>query len=450
MHRCPKCDYALGALRGAPADPFGEFTEEVRCPECSFAVPRGARLVTGSSTVAGSQPLTGRRRINQLLLAAAPSLYLLMLGIEGMVGLVRRGAAGFSTWDAVKASGLVIVGLIVWSAWRRWTPSAEADGRAPASFDVRWLAVPGALEVFTGGSPVRHDGADFRGIVVTSPDEPWTRRRADDRMVAALTANVWHRDSTGRRSDLRQAVIFVDTGAPPGPPGRDRTATLIEAGDAIARGLRRTIGLAPAAHDDDAAAARAVDARGEPADRGHAPALAVEGALHAWSSRQAVAIAMLLGIPAILGLSGAIIGTVLIIVRTATPGIPPSVPTWMWVMLSAGAGAAVACGALWWRLMLRARRRSLARCRWDVGGDGIRVTERHVDLRGETTDEFVRDVPGGRIAGIEVRTAHGMIRLVATSHDGRVLAGLALDEIPEGGAEALAQRIRERVWSAAG
>jgi hypothetical protein len=36
------------------------------------------------------------------------------------------------------------------------------------------------------------------------------------------------------------------------------------------------------------------------------------------------------------------------------------------------------------------------------------------------------------------------------SHDGRVLAGLALDEIPEGGAEALAQRIRERVWSAAG
>jgi hypothetical protein len=99
--------------------------------------------------------------------------------------------------------------------------------------------------------------------------------------------------------------------------------------------------------------------------------------------------------------------------------------------------------------MLRDRRRSLARCRWDVGEPGIRVTERRVDLRGETTDEFVRDVPGGRIAGIEVRTEHGRIRLVATSHDGRVLAGIALDEIPEGGAEALAQRIRERVWGGA-
>jgi hypothetical protein len=97
MHRCPKCDYALGALRGAPADRFGEFTEDVRCPECSFLVPKGARLLTGSSTMAGSQPLTGRRRINQLLLAAAPSLYMLMLGIEGMVGLVRGGVAGFST-----------------------------------------------------------------------------------------------------------------------------------------------------------------------------------------------------------------------------------------------------------------------------------------------------------------------------------------------------------------
>lgn len=448
MHRCPKCDYALGALRGAPADRFGEFTDDVRCPECSFLVPKGARLLTGSSTVAGSQPLTGRRRINQLLLAAAPSAYLLMSGIEGMVGLVRGGVAGFSTWDAVKASGLVVVGLIVWGAWRRWTPSEETDGRAPASFDVRWLAVPGALEVFTGGSPVRHDGADFRGIVVTSPDEPWTRRRADDRMVAALTANVWHRDSTGRRSDLRQAVIFVDTGATPGAPGRDRTATLIEAGDAIARGLRQTIGLATPAHDAGAADA-AVDARGEPADRGNAPALVVEGALHARSPRQAVAIAMLLGIPTILGFSGAVIGTVLIVVRTTTPGAPPLVPAWMWVMMSTGAGAAITCSALWWRLMLRDRRRSLSHCRWDVGEHGIRVTERRVDLRGETTDEFVRDVPGGRIAGIEVRTEHGRIRLVATSHDGRVLAGIALDEIPEGGAEALAQRIRERVWGGA-
>ncbi|MBU3684231.1 MAG: hypothetical protein FGM39_09520 [Phycisphaerales bacterium] len=445
MHRCPKCDYALGALRGAPAEPFGEFTEDVRCPECSFLVPKGARLLTGSSTVAGSQPLTTRRRTGQILLAAAPAMYLLQMGIEGTVGLVRKGTAGFSTWDAVKASGLVVVGLIVWTAWRRWTPSADTEGRAPASFDVRWLAVPGALDIFAGGEPTRHAATDVHRIIVTSPDEPLTRRRADDRMVAALTVSTWQRDASGRRADLRQAVIFLDTGAAPGPPGRDGTSTIIEAGDAIARGLRRTIGLAAPVHDD---AENAPDARPSGTEAG---TLAVEGALHAQAPWPAPgrAESVLLGIPTILGLSLAVVGAVLILVRTAGPGAAPSVPTWMWVMASIGAVATVSCGLLWWWLMLRFRLRGLARCRWDVGDHGIRATERRVDRRGNTVDEFVRDVPGGRIAGIEVRLEYGRIRLVATSHDGRVLAGLALDEIPEGGAESLAQRIRERVWTAA-
>ena len=65
MHRCPACDYELGPLPGVPEEPFGAFTAEVRCPECAFTIPQGARVLSGSTTELGAQPLTVRRQIGR-------------------------------------------------------------------------------------------------------------------------------------------------------------------------------------------------------------------------------------------------------------------------------------------------------------------------------------------------------------------------------------------------
>jgi hypothetical protein len=81
-----------------------------------------------------------------------------------------------------------------------------------------------------------------------------------------------------------------------------------------------------------------------------------------------------------------------------------------------------------------------------VGARGIRVTELHADRKGNPTGESVRDIPGERIATIAAIPVHGRIRLVARDRSARELAGVTLDSIPEQGAEALAQRIRELAW----
>jgi len=46
---CPRCDYELAALAGVPAEPEGEFTADVACPECGFALPAGGRVIEGAS-----------------------------------------------------------------------------------------------------------------------------------------------------------------------------------------------------------------------------------------------------------------------------------------------------------------------------------------------------------------------------------------------------------------
>ncbi|PHX78347.1 MAG: hypothetical protein CK544_03330, partial [Planctomycetaceae bacterium] len=150
MHYCLRCHYALGPLPGVPADQLGEFTADVRCPECAFEIPQGARILVGSSTEAGAQPLTNRRRMRQILVTLAPSVFFLVAGIQGLVALVAQGVAGFTGWNAMRALSLVLFGFLIWAVWRKWTPVEGSNGRAPASWDTRWLCVPGALEVFSG------------------------------------------------------------------------------------------------------------------------------------------------------------------------------------------------------------------------------------------------------------------------------------------------------------
>jgi hypothetical protein len=412
--------------------------------------------------------------MRQILLAFAPCVYLLMIGIQGLVALVAQGVAGFTVLNAIRAMSLVGLGFIIWGAWRKWTPVEGSDGRAPASWDTRWLCVPGALEVFsgettdpearsTGGGAkvgastdgakakvswlqshlsghVRHEASDIRNIRVYSPQVRGNRWRSDDRAVAQLMASVWLRDAAGRRADMQTVMIYLDTKGEPGQPGRDRTSAVLDAADTIARSIRRTIGMAATESDDGVAVADATD--------GHAGVspLAVEGSLYAqlpWPAPRA-GIIMLFILPLMLSFAGGVLTTGMAVGGWYT-GVPAAAPWPIWFGGMSWVVFAIMLVLTIW-LIRRTHRRELALCRWDVGTHGIRVTERHFTIKAKPTAEFTRDIPAGHIAAVGPSPKNGRIRLVASDQVRRELASITLNAIPEGGAEALAQRIRERVW----
>ena len=68
--------------------------------------------------------------------------------------------------------------------------------------------------------------------------------------------------------------------------------------------------------------------------------------------------------------------------------------------------------------------------------------------KGAPLDDFERDVDTGRIAAIELRPRNGRVELVARGRGGDVLAQVSPDTLPDDGAEALAQGVRERVGCA--
>ena len=444
MHRCPQCDYAFGSLPGVPKGRFDAFSADVTCPECAYAIPAGARLVAGSSIEAGAQPLTHARRNRQVLVALAPMGYLLITGLQGISDLALKWSAGVTAWDFLKVATLPLVGFILWGAWRKWTPRPERDGRAPAAFDRRWICAPGALIVFEGepsGTATsvppwkRHDAADIHSIVAGSPFDRRRRWNAGDRPVVALTANVWTRGRDGRRNDLSARTVFVDIDSDPGPPGVDRTVALLEAGNRLARAVRASIVTGEAMNEP------------APADAGDGapPPLAIEGPLHAYAPwpQPANVLNAAFALPvtfAMLAIGVWAMFTWAVPV-TARQGITPA------LVAAAAVGAVVLPAAIltWVVLLRRLRRRTMIGCHWCVGPHGIRVTERHLTAKGEMIEEFTRDVPARDIATIELRPRQGRIRLVACGRDGREVAGIAPDAFPDDGAEALVQRVRERV-----
>jgi hypothetical protein len=472
MHRCPQCDYAYGPLPGVPAEPLGRFTATVRCPECSFEVPAGALLLVGSSSEAGAQPLTARRRWWQVMVALAPMWFVLQMGVEGIFGLISKRAAGLSGWDALRASGLLLVGLVIWGAWRRWTPAGEAEARAPASVDMRWLCVPGAIEVFTtapgvviprsgtvrndettrtalrtGVAHTVHATADLRSVTAHMPIGRGRRWRAGDRPVAAIHANFWFRDRHGKRSSLYTLVIHMDTGADPGLSAADRAGGIIEAGDRIAGAVRGAVGM------EDAVDVRAHASAGS-AMHGSADAelpLVIDGALHAqrpWPGPENT-LAIALCIPLLVAFGGPVVWGMRQVLQWFTPSPIPPLPGWMDWWAAGGAVALVVIVLLWYGLARHLRRRELARCRWEVRTRGLCVVERSMTLTGDPAGERTIDIPAEGVAAVEARTTRGRRQLVATGRDGRALARITLEVIPEGGAAALAQRVRKRLGGGA-
>ena len=124
----------------------------------------------------------------------------------------RSGFANAGPVEFLKASCLLMVGVVAWAAWRKWTPKGDGDDRAPVSFDVRWMSRDGALEVFdarTGDGHAfprlrlrgtrRHAASDIRAIRVHCPARRRQTWRRGDRPVVQLVAEIWRRDRDGRQ-----------------------------------------------------------------------------------------------------------------------------------------------------------------------------------------------------------------------------------------------------------
>ena len=474
MHRCPQCDYALGPIAGVPADRFGAFTAAVHCPECGFEIPEGARMLVGSVTAAGVQPLTRGRRLRQVALAVLPMLWFLQFGVRGVSEVITQGPRNLSAWSVLRAASLVVPCLAFWTAWRYWSPKpGDDDAGAQASRDMRWLCTPGALFVYHGslaetadsrgvdlGMAVgargqvqvvrnksrrkRIDADDVASIRVYATEDTGKKRRAGDRIAARLVANTWERGRDGRRKDMHSWEINIDTAAEPGPPGTDQAAAAIEAGDRIANLVRQSLGLARRAEAPTAVDAFGADAAGPP--------IVIEGSRYALpplhAQRQSILMAMALPLvftavwPVLLAVNFV---HQLVTASGAGGPVPPIIGGGLQAVAWVGTLLCVAVIVGWWMLMRRARRRDSTRCRWDVAAGGIRVTETERDRRGDPRRETVLDVPAWQVAAVGAVTSKRRIRLVASDSVRKELASVTLDEIPEGGAEALAARVLARL-----
>lgn len=474
MHRCPQCDYALGPIAGVPADRFGAFTAAVHCPECGFEIPEGARILVGSVTAAGVQPLTRGRRLRQVALAVLPMFWFLQFGVRGLSEVITQGPRNLSAWSVLKAASLVAPCLALWTAWLYWSPKrGDDDAGALASRDMRWLCTPGALFVYHGSSAEtadspgvdlgmavgargqvqvvrnksrrkRIDADDVASIRVYATEDTGKRRRAGDRIAARLVANTWERGRDGRRKDMHSWEINIDTAAEPGPPGTDQAAAAIEAGDRIANLVRQSLGLARRAEAPTAVDAFGADAAGPP--------IVIEGSRYALpplhAQRQSILMAMVL--PFVFTAVWPVLLAVNFVHQVVTangaggpvsPIIGGGLQAVAWVGTMLCVAVIVGC----WMLMRRARRRDSTRCRWDVAAGGIRVTETERDRRGDPRRGTVLDVPAWQVAAVGAVTSKRRIRLVASDSVRKELASVTLDEIPEGGAEALAARVLARL-----
>jgi len=92
MQHCPACGQALAGIPGVPEEVGGRFGQDVRCPECGYAMPAGIRFLIGFRT---SQPFP--RRIDWLprsvaLLISNDGLSFLLGGVLGLAGLLYLGS----------------------------------------------------------------------------------------------------------------------------------------------------------------------------------------------------------------------------------------------------------------------------------------------------------------------------------------------------------------------
>jgi hypothetical protein len=166
-NRCPACVYPLDGLPGVPAEPYGPCTADLRCPECGLEIPRGARCVVGSSSLAA---VDGR---------SSGARTMLGLWVLGGIGVLQMAVIG---WLATGVGPLASPMFMV-SAMLGWAIGFGAVLRthlrqraldpegALGGGDVRLLFEPGALRVFAGdrhAPPQACAGADVQRVMAAN------------------------------------------------------------------------------------------------------------------------------------------------------------------------------------------------------------------------------------------------------------------------------------------
>jgi hypothetical protein len=206
MHYCPNCAHRLDGFPGCPERPLGEFTAAVRCPECNFEVPRGARVLVGAAFAAA----VGGRHPNAVLIGIGAVAYLTVQAARGRLGSVPQALASlrgarFSDPSAILLLAAVAfgVGFLIWTVWAgiavgtRRDPAAVTDG---IRFKLRWLVAPGSLRVFRGDPATTFaravDGSEVAASASSFSEVPAEEIRAID--IRSVNARVGLRGSVVR------------------------------------------------------------------------------------------------------------------------------------------------------------------------------------------------------------------------------------------------------------
>jgi len=361
------------------------------------------------------------------LLSALPAILVLNWSIRGAF----KPNSSSGTVAMVQAifgfAALFFVGNMLWRGWKRWGRGGGEDARPVVAWELQWLVSAGRLEVLdrATAAPTAHtlatvpaaksiviEAARVRAIRAEVPKQKIRGADGAPRSGVQLVVELWKRGWSGR-AGLESMKLCLDAGRPDDTPWLDQTEAAQADGDRLANAVFTTLTGEPVG-----AVGGVVSLRGHLHAAGPWPESA--------SRRRLVAIvaSILLFIPFFmfaflaaieLGLAGASLALAMLV----------SVGVWIGMLLS-----------LLWLITRGVLRRELARCAWNVGPEGVRVTEsRQRSLRAEA-EGFARLVAARDVADVQCVEASRRPRIRLLDRAGRELAAITPDTLPADGRDA--------------
>ncbi|MEY3024298.1 MAG: hypothetical protein RJA16_1124 [Planctomycetota bacterium] len=235
---CPRCEYDLASLRGAPERSDGVFAIEVACPECGFVVPERGRVIEGS--------------MHPVNLGATPQVIWVMAAINGAFFVMAcwfvigplQGLSLVPKLGMLIGPGGVTLSL-AFEIWRRSRWARRSTRVAPPGREIRWVVSPAGLDRIDRSRLLRAPRVEtFPATrvhrVMGAPAEVTVRSREGSRETAdaaLLIAWSWKTGAAGRIVDVVPTAIYTMDGIRPG----EASGTQAEA---LATSLERTLGVA--------------------------------------------------------------------------------------------------------------------------------------------------------------------------------------------------------------